>query len=114
MSRLENSLAGPPSIHQAPGWIRLFAFFVLATVLTPSAQAFGGATVTWTTYEAENMTISGGTVLGPQYGPGNVASESSGRKCVQLSGPGQYMELTAQAAANSMVVRYCVPDTANG
>ncbi len=78
------------------------------------AQAFSGATVPWTTYEAENMTISGGTILGPQYGPNVVASEASGRECVQLNGTGQYVQFTAQAAANSIVVRYSVPDTANG
>ena len=60
------------------------------------------------------MTISGGTVLGPQYDPNLVASESAGRQCVQLSGTGQYVQFTAQGTANSMVVRYSVPDTANG
>ena len=107
-------VAAPTGIHQVKGWTRLFTFLGLVMVLTRSAQAFSGATVPWTTYEAENMTVSGGTILGPLYGPGNVASESSGRKCVQLNGSGQYIELTAQAAANSMVVRYSVPDTASG
>ena len=93
---------------------RLFALVVLSMGATHSAQAFSGAAVPWTTYEAENMTISGGTVLGPQYGPNVVASESSGRECVQLNGAGQYVQFTAQAAANSIVVRYSVPDTANG
>lgn len=68
----------------------------------------------WTTYEAENMTVNGGAILGPQYGPNVVASESSGRKCVQLAGTGQYVQFTNQSAANSIVVRYSVPDTANG
>jgi hypothetical protein len=55
-----------------------------------------------------------GAVLGPQYGPNVVASESSGRQCVQLNATGQYVQFTAQAAANAIVVRYSVPDTTNG
>lgn len=78
-----------------------------------SARAFSGATVPWTTYEAENMAGTG-TVLGPQYGPNVVASESSGRKCVLLNATTQYMEFAAQAAANALVVRYSVPDSADG
>ncbi len=72
-----------------------------------------GASVPWTTYEAEDMATSG-SIWGPQYGPNVVASESSGRKCVVLSVTGQYVEFVAQAAANAIVVRYCVPDTTNG
>ena len=58
--------------------------------------------------------VVNGAVLGPQYGPNVVASESSGRKCVQLSSTGQYIQFTNQSAANSMVVRYGVPDTSDG
>ncbi|MGH7978516.1 MAG: glycosyl hydrolase family 28-related protein, partial [Limisphaerales bacterium] len=79
-----------------------------------TARAFNGATVPWTTYEAENMTIGGGRILGPDYGHNTVASESSGRECVQLNGTGQYAQFAAQAAANSIVVRYSVPDAPNG
>jgi hypothetical protein len=78
-----------------------------------SAGASTGATVPWTTYEAEDGTTTG-AVLGPQYGPNVVASESSGRRCVQLSATGQYVQFTAQAAANAIVVRYCVPDSSGG
>jgi hypothetical protein len=94
--------------------LHFLVFIILFVVSTHPAEAFSGAAVPWITYEAENMTISGGTVLGPQYGPNVVASESSGRECVQLAGTGQYVQFTAQAAANSLVVRYSVPDSANG
>src|ERR1700677_2693298 len=72
---------------------RIWALVILSLlpVYTVSAQSVPGAAVPWTTYEAENMTISGGTVLGPQYGPNVVASEASGRECVQLNGTGQYI-----------------------
>ena len=89
------------------GWLALLLSLA-------SAQAFTGATVPWTTYEAETMTVSGGTILGPQYGPNMVASESSGRQCVQLNATGQYVQFTAQAAANAIVVRYSVPDNTSG
>ena len=93
----------------------LFLPAILALLLVNgSVLAQRGATAPWTTYEAENMTIGGGTILGPAYLPNLVQSESSGRKCVQLNATGQYVQFTAQAAANAMVVRYSVPDTADG
>jgi len=73
-----------------------------------------GASVPWTTYEAEDMTIQGGTVLGRQYFPFVVTSESSGRRCVRLTATGQYLQFTARAPANAVVVRHSVPDTADG
>jgi hypothetical protein len=72
-----------------------------------------GATVPWITYEAENMTNTG-TVLGPTYAPNVVSSEASGRQCVELNATGQYVQFAALTNANSIVVRYSVPDTANG
>ena len=114
MSQLTNAVAVSPYSRPVNRRTHLFPLLVLCAALTYSAEAFSGATVPWTTYEAENMTINGGTILGPQYGPNVVASEASGRECVQLNGGGQYVEFTAQAAANSIVVRYSVPDTANG
>jgi hypothetical protein len=72
-----------------------------------------GATVPWTTYEAESMTNTG-AIIGPDYGFNTVGSEASGRRCVRLNATGQYVQFTAQAAANAIVVRYSVPDTVNG
>jgi len=88
-------------------------------------QASPGANVPWTTYDyaAGNMTYGGGaTIIGP---PAQLSSinatltdtiqmEATGGQAIQLNSTGQYAELTAQAAANSIVVRYCVPDTAAG
>src|SRR5262249_31947054 len=64
-------------------------------------------------YEAEDMPTTG-TVLGPQYAPHYVTSEASGRKCVQLQSVGDYVQFTAAQSANSIVVRYSVPDTPDG
>jgi hypothetical protein len=55
-----------------------------------------------------------GAILGPQYLPNVVASESSGRQCVMLNATGQYVEFAAHAAANAIVVRYGLPDTSDG
>lgn len=96
------------------GLARGLAAVVVFVVSLSTAAALNGATVPWTTYEAENMTVSGGKVLGPDYTHNTVTSESSGRECVQLNGTGQYIQFTAQAAANAMVVRYSVPDTSAG
>ena len=68
-------------------------------------QAKSGATVPWTTYEAEAMTINGGTILGPPPRAvdknvtitNTVEAESSGRQCVKLNGTGKYVEFIAQA-----------------
>ncbi len=107
-----------PGIALAVFWPdKVWIVLILACthwVGTAMGNIIPGAAVPWITYEAENMTSGGATLLGPQYGPNLVASEASGRKCMELNGTGQYVEFTAQAAADSMVVRYSVPDTANG
>ena len=55
-----------------------------------------------------------GTIVGPGYAPNSIAAESSGRQCVRLTTNGQYLQFSAQASANSIVVRYSVPDTTDG
>jgi hypothetical protein len=95
---------------------------VLLSVSVQGLYAAPGASVPWTTYEAENMTISGGTSIGPPTQLANLGTtfiyapqiEASGGEAVELTGPGQYVQFTAQAAANSLVLRYCVPDTISG
>jgi hypothetical protein len=78
-----------------------------------SAKDKIGADIPWTTYEAEKMKTNG-TVLGPQYGPFMVETESSGQKCVKLSAKSQFVEFTATTDANSLVIRYSLPDNAKG
>jgi hypothetical protein len=78
-----------------------------------AVQAFRGAVMPWTTYEAEEMTATG-VRLGPNSEPNRVETESSGRKCVKLTEAGQFVEFTAREAANAIVVRYNVPDTQDG
>lgn len=92
---------------------RLLAFVFLAGLTLASAGAAPGANVPWITYEAEEMKTTG-VILGPNDGPNTVAWESSGGSCVKLSTAGQYVEFAARAAANAMVVRYSLPDSADG
>jgi hypothetical protein len=77
------------------------------------AQEKRGAIIPWTTYEAENMRTTG-TVIGPKYEPFQVETESSGQKCVRLSQKGQYVEFASSENANSMVIRYSLPDSKEG
>ena len=92
----------------------IFLAFFIWIVSVVSVEATPGAAVPWTTYEAEGMLVGGGTVLGPQYNPIRIPTEASGRMCVQLNSTGQYIQFTNQSPATALVVRYCVPDTADG
>ena len=90
---------------------RLAIFLCFA--ISSFARARTGAEIPWTTYEAENMKTTG-VVRGPRYDPCLVETESSGQKCVKLAVPGEYVEFTAEAPANAIVVRYSLPDSADG
>jgi Pectate lyase superfamily protein len=88
----------------------IIVVFNLSTVL---AQELPGAAIPWTTYEAEQMRTTG-TILGPAYGPYRVETESSGQRCVKLGAKSQYVEFAATADANSMVIRFSLPDDRGG
>ena len=90
--------------------IAICLFLIIHSI---SARAGIGADLPWTTYKAGNMKTSG-TVLGPKYAPYLVETESSGQRCVKLADAGEYVEFTVQSPANAMVVRYSLPDAANG
>jgi hypothetical protein len=77
------------------------------------AQEKPGASTPWITYEAEQMATSG-TVMSPKYDPYRVETESSGQQCVKLNARGQFVEFTSAAKANSMVIRYSLPDDSLG
>ncbi|WP_435132937.1 discoidin domain-containing protein [Actinacidiphila sp. bgisy144] len=75
-------------------------------------DAAGGASVPFTEYEAE-AAHTDGTVIGPDYTQGTVASEASGRQAVTL-GQGQYVEFTLTKSANAVDVAYNLPQGASG
>ncbi|MEO7298733.1 MAG: glycosyl hydrolase family 28-related protein [Verrucomicrobiota bacterium] len=93
--------------------ISLLVFCCLALVSYDSLLAAPGAVVPWTTYEAEDMNTSG-YVSGPQYYPGFLGTECSGRRFVQLYDTNQFVEFTANQSADALVIRYGVPDTVDG
>lgn len=84
----------------------------LLTALAPAAQAAAGATLPFTSVEAESATTTG-TKIGPDYTQGTLASEASGRQAVRLGG-GQRVEFTVPRAANAVNVVYSVPDGQSG
>ncbi len=91
-------------------------FYLILTACSPFtsfSQQQLGADIPWITYEAENMRTDA-KVIGPLYTPYHVETESSGQKCVQLTGNDQYVEFTAGTASNTMVIRYSLPDDEKG
>ena len=84
-----------------------------------SAQTAGrGAQVPFTTYEAEagNRT-SGKVVMMTGFpAPRTVMPEfeASGRGYVQLSATGDHLEFANVRAANTIVIRHCIPDAPGG
>ena len=100
-----------------PNWKknqRMPLAFLLVLLLAPgAARASVGADVPWTTYEAETMKTTG-LVLGPKYDPFRVETESSGQQCVKLDTADQYVEFAARARANTLVIRYSLPDSPAG
>ncbi len=72
-----------------------------------------GAQVAWTEYEAEKA-VTNGIVIGPSAALYDEAGEASGRKFVGLTNVGDFVTFTALKDANSIVVRYSIPDGANG
>jgi hypothetical protein len=81
----------------------------------PAAAATGGAgaPVPYVHVEAENSATNG-TALGPDYTYNTIEAEASGRRAVRLDATGEYVEFTVPSAANSMVVRLGIPDSATG
>jgi hypothetical protein len=72
-----------------------------------------GAALPYLEYEAETAATNG-TLVGPGRTYLTQAAETSGRKAVMLNSTGQYVEFTLTAPANSIVVRFCIPDSSDG
>lgn len=82
-------------------------------ITAAAANATRGATVPYTTYEAENGSTNG-SVLGPDRTYLKTASEASGRKAVVLDQTGEYVQFTLSKPANALTLRYSIPDSASG
>ncbi|MFJ4782485.1 discoidin domain-containing protein [Streptomyces sp. NPDC088794] len=84
----------------------------LLTAIAPTAAHAAGASLPFTSVEAESATTTG-TRIGPDYTQGTLASEASGRQAVRLTS-GQRVEFTVPSAANAVNVSYSVPDGQSG
>ncbi|MEU2600840.1 glycosyl hydrolase family 28-related protein [Streptomyces hirsutus] len=85
----------------------------MLVALTPApVHAAAGATLPFTSVEAEAATTTGSTV-GPDHTQGTLASEASGRRAVRLNS-GQRVEFTVPRAADAVNVAYNVPDGQSG
>jgi hypothetical protein len=76
-----------------------------------------GATVTGMTEDlavGADASTTGGTVIGPDYIEGDLATEAVGREAVQLTAQGQSITFTTTAAANAFDVSYALSQGASG
>lgn len=100
---------------------RLYAFGYTGSIFDNVAVAMPvGANVPFVTHEAEDAanTVNGGTVVAMTSSPSSNTftpeQEASGRAYVQLNATGDFLSVTATEAANSIVLRHCIPDSATG
>ncbi|QGQ97284.1 carbohydrate-binding protein [Paenibacillus psychroresistens] len=85
------------------------------SVANSSVGSARGANLPYIEYEAEKGVIGGGaTILAKDRTYLTLASEASGRQAVKLAATGQFVQFTNKTAANSMVIRYSMPDAASG
>ncbi|MGA5127819.1 discoidin domain-containing protein [Streptomyces pseudogriseolus] len=85
---------------------------LLVAVAPAPAHAAAGATLPFTSVEAESAAHTGIRV-GPDHTQGTLASEASGRQAVRLNA-GRRVEFTVPRAANAVTVAYSVPDGQSG
>lgn len=87
----------------------------ISFVSIPGAKSLEarGATLPYQEYEAENGSTDGDvSVAGTKYL--TMEAESSGRRHVKLRLKGSSVQWTAQKEANALVIRYSMPDSAQG
>lgn len=74
-----------------------------------------GANMPFTVIEAEaSSNTTNGTILAPNFTPGDFAGEASGRSAVYLDAQGEYVEFTLTAPANAFVLRNAVAENTSG
>lgn len=91
----------------------LFIVFLISSITGAAQDTEPGASIPWTTFEAEEMRTNG-EILGPKYEPFHVETESSGQQAVRLNSGEEFIAFTSSVDANSMVVRYSLPDANQG
>jgi hypothetical protein len=79
----------------------------------PSLTAGRGAAVPFVEQEAANAATNG-VVLATSRSSDSLAGEAVGRSAVTLTGRGKYVEFTTTQPANSLDLRYSIPDRTDG
>lgn len=107
-------------VNIQPRWLATLASAMAGVLVCAAAQpalaVTRGANVPWTEYQAENGQTNA-QVLGPsrqKWDANHIEAEAIGRKAVRLNKTGDYVSFTNQKAANAIVVRYSIPDSAGG
>ncbi|MFJ5034448.1 CBM35 domain-containing protein [Streptomyces sp. NPDC088560] len=78
-----------------------------------TALAPQGASLPYTEYRAVDADTNGAVLPASRTYP-SLSAEATGRSAVQLTGTGKYVQITLTKPANSVVVRYSIPDTSDG
>lgn len=86
---------------------------VSTPTITSTPRPTGGASLPYIEIEAEDAATNG-TVIGPDRTFKTLAAEASGRRAVMLDATGEFVEFTLPQQANSIVVRYSIPDSEDG
>ncbi|HSK89426.1 MAG TPA: glycosyl hydrolase family 28-related protein, partial [Anaerolineales bacterium] len=86
---------------------------VIAIPTASNPPGSRGAAVPWIEYEAEDGQTSGEALL-PDRTFGTIPAESSGRRAVRLDRAGEYVQFQSTGPANSVVVRFVIPDSEDG
>lgn len=73
-----------------------------------------GAALPYTTYEAENADTNALVLEKGIIHSTDIQSSASQRQAVKLTNTGDYVEFTLTEPANSMVLRYAMPDSKDG
>ncbi len=114
---MERPTATPVPSHTAlPSPTAATASTPTAVVLIPTVSnppGSRGAAVPWLEYEAEDGKTNGEPLL-PDRTFGTVVAESSGRRAVKLDQAGEYVQFRSTGPANSVVVRFVIPDSEDG
>jgi hypothetical protein len=102
--------------------LRVASFLLLAGLAPASAAptpAGRGADLPFVTHEAEAATLGGGARVVRLKGPlaaddSSPEMEASGRAFVELTRQGDHLEVRVGRAANTLVLRHCIPDAPGG
>ncbi len=114
-SRFTTLLQTTAAFRAAAGWLLASLLFLLAGASAAVAQ-MAGAPVPFTEFNAATSTgvQTNGSILGPNYYFGTIASEATGRQAVVLSGQNKYISFTLNAPANAITLHYAIPDAPTG